>query len=161
MGCSLPRSAAAESCRSSDSSVSVRISVSVSFPSVKVPVLSRTIVVRSPARSSASPFRKRMPRCAPIPVPIITAVGVASPKAHGQAVTRIATKRSIAGVNPAPMRNHHTRNVTTAIPVTIGTNTFVTASAARWMGGLLCCVVWTNWTRRARGGFCLRCVWLP
>ena len=126
------------------------MSVSVNSPRVKVPVLSNTTVDNFPARSSDSVFRKRMPRCAPMPVPTITAVGVASPNAHGHAITNTATNRSIAGVKPSPTKSHHVRNVTKAIPMTTGTNTLATASAMRWMGALLCCVACTSWMRRAR-----------
>ena len=58
---------------------------------VIVPVLSSTTLVMLPAISSASPERMRIPDSAPLPVPTITAVGVASPIAQGQAMTRTAT----------------------------------------------------------------------
>ena len=150
IGCSLPRSAEAASRRRELGALATRapsrkmMSVSVNSPRVKVPVLSRTTVANFPARSSDSVFRKRMPRCAPMPVPTITAVGVASPNAHGHAMTSTATNRSIAGVNPSPTQSHHARNVTKAIPMTTGTNTLATASAMRWMGALLCCVACTS-----------------
>ena len=40
----------------------------------------------------------RIPFSAPIPLPTIKAVGVARPKAHGQAITRTATAAKIARV---------------------------------------------------------------
>ena len=40
----------------------------------------------------------RIPFDAPTPVPTITAVGVASPKAHGHAVTRTETPNMIAKI---------------------------------------------------------------
>ena len=149
IGCSLPRSAEAASCRRNlwcpcPSLSRAMMSVSVNSPCVKVPVLSRTTADNFPARSNDSVFLKRMPRCAPMPVPTITAVGVASPNAHGHAITSTATNRSIAGVNPSPTNTHHARNVAKAIPITTGTNTLATVSAVRWIGALLCCVACTS-----------------
>ena len=45
------------------------------------------------ARSIASALRKSMPGSAPRPVPTMMAVGVARPRAHGQAITSTATRR--------------------------------------------------------------------
>src|SRR5512139_3630397 len=70
---------------------SVKTSVTAGCPLVIVPVLSSTTTPTLPARSSASELRNRMPISAPLPVPTITAVGVASPIAHGQAITSTAT----------------------------------------------------------------------
>src|SRR6266571_3624493 len=47
-------------------------------------------------RSRLSPPRIRMPCSAPLPVPTIMAVGVASPKAHGHATTSTATAATMA-----------------------------------------------------------------
>ena len=60
-------------------------------PLVTVPVLSSTIVSHARVRSSTSGPRIRMPSCAPRPVPTISAVGVASPSAHGHAMISTAT----------------------------------------------------------------------
>lgn len=48
------------------------------------------------ARSNGSPPLIKIPFNAPIPVPTITAVGVASPRAHGQAMhkTDIAQRKA-------------------------------------------------------------------
>ena len=58
-------------------------------PEVNVPVLSNTIVVTLLIFSRISPPLIRIPKEAAIPVPTITAVGVARPRAHGQAITRV------------------------------------------------------------------------
>ena len=54
-------------------------------------------------------------------------VGVARPKAQGQAMIRTATKFSIAkrsaGLGP---KIHHARNVSTATPMTVGTKILAT-----------------------------------
>ncbi len=87
---------------------------------------------------------------APRPVPAITAVGVARPRAHGHAMTSTATMRIIAGVKPAPTPSHHTRRVTVATPITAGTKTAATRSASRWIGALLPCASRTKRTTCAR-----------
>lgn len=91
-GCSELCSRAAAKC-SASAEVRPRTSVSVTcgWPQVSVPVLSRASTVSFSARSSASAFLTRMPARAPWPVPTMIAVGVASPSAHGQAMTSTAT----------------------------------------------------------------------
>ena len=54
-----------------------------------MPVLSNTIVVIPDIFSKTSPPLMSIPYEAATPVPTMTAVGVASPKAHGQAMTRV------------------------------------------------------------------------
>ena len=80
-------------------------------------------------------MRKRIPTSAPLPVPTMIDVGVASPRAHGQAMIRTDTvlsrARLKAGSGPATSQ---TTNVRAASPITTGTNTPVTASARRWIG---------------------------
>lgn len=68
------------------------ISVTFGFPSVIVPVLSKTIASILHATSSGSPHLIRIPFCAHFPVPTIIAVGVASPSAQGHAITMTAEK---------------------------------------------------------------------
>ena len=59
----------------------------------------------------------RMPFSAPSPVPTMTAVGVASPRAHGQAMTRTETKLSSARLKTGSgTRNYQTAKVTRADP---------------------------------------------
>ncbi len=89
-GCSLARSTRAgevDDGRARRTRAPATTSVTVGRPSVSVPVLSKTTVSTRCAISSASPPRMRMPTSAPRPVPTMTAVGVASPIAHGQAMT--------------------------------------------------------------------------
>ena len=61
-----------------------------------MPVLSNTTVVSLPAISSASPPLIRMPFSAPLPVPTMIAVGVARPRAHGQAMISTVTAATMA-----------------------------------------------------------------
>ena len=65
-------------------------------PRVSVPVLSSTSVSSCFAASSAAALRIRMPARAARPTPTISAVGVARPSAHGQAMTSTDT----AGIRP-------------------------------------------------------------
>ena len=69
-----------------------------SFPSVTVPVLSRTTVVIRRVCSRTSGPLIRMPSCAPRPVPTMSAVGVARPSAHGHAMISTATAAENASV---------------------------------------------------------------
>ena len=52
--------------------------------------MSKQIVCTAAASSSTSPPLIRIPCAAPTPPPTITAVGVARPRAHGQAITSTA-----------------------------------------------------------------------
>jgi hypothetical protein len=109
-------------------------------PLVSVPVLSSTIALSLCAVSSVSPPLMKMPISAPRPVPTMMAVGVASPIAHGQAMMSTATSLRSAPVNTGagPSRSHNT-NVTSASPMTAGTNTLATLSASRWIGAFEPC----------------------
>ena len=92
-GCSLPCSRLATS-RISSSSCCPATGITVTsfgLPSVSVPVLSITSVSTFSMISSASAFFTKTPACAPRPVPTIIAIGVANPRAHGQAIIRTAT----------------------------------------------------------------------
>ena len=71
-------------------------SVTRGLPSVIVPVLSSTTASSLCAVSSAAPSRMSTPFSAPLPVPTMIAVGVASPSAQGHAMTSTATKLSSA-----------------------------------------------------------------
>lgn len=59
------------------------------YPEVNVPVLSNTTIVIDDIFSKTSPPLIRIPYVAATPVPTITAVGVASPRAQGQAMTKV------------------------------------------------------------------------
>ncbi len=114
-------------------------------PSVIVPVLSNTTVSIAWLRSSASPPLMSTPSSAPRPVETITAVGTASPMAHGQAMISTVTADTsacrYAGAGPT---SNQTTKVTMAIDSTTGTNTAETRSASRWIGALLPCACWTR-----------------
>ena len=92
------------------------------FPSVRVPVLSTTNVSTSAKRSSASAFLMSMPICAPRPVPTMIDIGVARPRAHGQAMMRTDTAvtkaNAIAGGGP---NSDHATKASTATATTAGT----------------------------------------
>ena len=68
------------------------ILVTSGFPWVSVPVLSKMIAWILHAISSGSPHLTKRPYCAHFPVPTMIAVGVASPNAHGHAITITAAK---------------------------------------------------------------------
>ena len=105
-------------------------SASSIFPSVTVPVLSRTMVeIRRVCSSTSGPL-SRMPSCAPRPVPTISAVGVASPIAQGQAMIRTATPavNAVAVEEPA---SSQPASVASATAMTIGTKIAEMRSASR------------------------------
>mmetsp|Transcript_1433 Transcript_1433/g.3718 ORF Transcript_1433/g.3718 Transcript_1433/m.3718 type:complete len:360 (-) Transcript_1433:1784-2863(-) len=66
------------------------------LPVVSVPVLSSTMAPRADMRSSASPPLMSTPLRAETPVPTMTAVGVARPSVHGQAMTTTEMPKSSA-----------------------------------------------------------------
>ena len=70
---------------------------------VTVPVLSSTIVSMRRVDSRISGPLISSPSCAPRPVPTISAVGVASPRAHGQAMISTATAAVNANVALCPV----------------------------------------------------------
>ena len=74
-------------------------SLIISFPSVRVPVLSNTTVVIWLTFSNMSARLMIMPKEAAIPVPTITAVGVARPSAHGHAITSVDMPKLRAKTN--------------------------------------------------------------
>ncbi len=118
-------------------------------PWVIVPVLSRTTVVTRPARSRAWAFFTRMPIRAPRPAPTMIAVGVARPRAQGQAMMRTDTNAVSAKGNEAPNWRQATK-VITARRITAGTNTAATRSASLCTGALEPCAsrtILTIWAR--------------
>ena len=84
-----------------------------------MPVLSSTTVSTRRVDSSTSGPLMRMPSWAPRPVPTSSAVGVARPSAHGQAMISTATAavNAAARRSPAPSQNP---SVATASTITIG-----------------------------------------
>ena len=114
-------------------------------PVVTVPVLSRTMVSICRVDSRIWGPLIRMPSWAPRPVPTSSAVGVARPRAHGQAMIRTATPavNAVAAVSPVPSQNPR---VPRARAMTTGTNTAEIWSASRWTGAL---PFWASVTSRA------------
>ena len=110
-------------------------STSVIRPVVTVPVLSSTTVSTRRVDSSTSGPWIRMPSWAPRPVPTISAVGVARPSAHGQAMISTATAAVNAVAGPAPVPSQKP-SVPTASAITTGTKTPEIRSASRWTCGL-------------------------
>ena len=115
------------------------------LPVVTVPVLSRTTVSTARVDSRTSGPLMSRPSWAPRPVPTISAVGVASPSAHGQAMMSTATAAVNANValSPVPSQN---ASVATDRAMTTGTKTPEIRSARRWTGAL---PVWASSTSRA------------
>ena len=134
-GCSLLRSRAAATRRSSCSGAPSAATTSVTrgTPSVMVPVLSSTTVPTEQAVSSDSALLMRMPCAAPRPVPTMMAVGVARPSAQGQLMTSTETA-CVSAVAKSREMMVQTMNVMAAMPITMGTNTPATLSARRSMG---------------------------
>ena len=79
--------------------------ISLGLPSVSVPVLSTTSVSAFSRISRASAFLMRTPFSAPLPVPTMMAIGVANPRAHGQAMMSTATALTSACANGASFAN--------------------------------------------------------
>ncbi len=130
-GCSEPNSAVAASRRNSFSSISSfsnTISVTDGFPTVRVPVLSNTIVLTLLAISMCSPPLYKIPFSAPFPAPIINAAGVANPRAQGHAIMMTETNARIEYVNPAFPIKYHPKNTPIAITTMAGTKYFATWS---------------------------------
>ena len=73
-----------------------------------------------------------------MPLPTMIATGVASPSAQGQLTTSTQMPRASANPKLLP-RSSHTIVVTTAIPMTAGTNTAETLSAIRAIGAFVAC----------------------
>ena len=123
-GCSEARSTPATAARrrSSPPSVTGMTSVRAGTPRVRVPVLSRMIVCNLWAVSKASAERIRMPCAAPLPVPTVIDMGVASPRAQGQAMISTDTAATSAKMNTGggPTSTQATK-VHTAITITAGT----------------------------------------
>ena len=71
-------------------------SLTSGFPDVKVPVLSNTTTFIFSIFYKISAFLIKIPNEAASPVPTMTAVGVARPRAQGQAITRVDIPKSNA-----------------------------------------------------------------
>ena len=123
-----------------------RRSASSIRPSVTVPVLSSTIVSTRRVCSRISGPLIRMPICAPRPVPTMSAVGVASPSAQGQAMISTATA-AVNAVRCRRRRRRASRRASAArSTITTGTKIAETRSASRCTGAFPDCA---SSTRRA------------
>ena len=114
------------------------MSVTRGLPWVRVPVLSTTSTLIFSASSSAAPSLIRIPAFAPWPVPTMIAVGVARPRAQGQAITSTATALIKARVK-SPDHPHQPTKVSTAMAQTTGTKIAATWSASRCTGAFEPC----------------------
>ena len=120
-----------------------------------VPVLSMMAFLSLHTRSRTSPSLMRMPSCAPLPMPTMSAVGVARPSAQGHATTITAMAGSRACCNSASgelggTKKNHTQKVMAAMTRMAGTNTAAILSARRWTGALDPCASSTARTMRAK-----------
>ena len=84
-----------------------KTSTTLGTPNVSVPVLSKMTADSLAPLSSASPPLTRTPCEAATPVPTMTAVGVASPRAQGQATTSTAIEKRSAKRNGVWPRGSH------------------------------------------------------
>ena len=97
------------------------MSVTEGFPTVRVPVLSKTTVSTFPARSRYSPPLISTPHCAPMLVPTRSAAGVATPRAHGHAITTTETNASTEKSRPMWPKRYQDSAATAAAAMTTGT----------------------------------------
>src|SRR3712207_3552956 len=117
-------------------------------PSVSVPVLSRTTASTRETFSRVAASLIRMLCLAPMPVPTATAVGVARPRASGQAITTAENADVIGVMAAAPPKKNQARKVTTPEPTARITRYSAPRSASRWPGALefcACCTRSTIW----------------
>ncbi|VVB99371.1 Uncharacterised protein [uncultured archaeon] len=97
------------------------MSVTRGLPSVIVPVLSKMTAFILCICSSASASFIRMPFCAPMPVPTMIAVGVASPNAQGQAITSTETANISESAKGCAAAKYQKPNVASESSITTGT----------------------------------------
>ena len=113
-------------------------SVSCGFPSVNVPVLSNIATEILFSSSIASPPLNITPFDAPLLIPTIIAVGVARPRAHGQATTSTATAGIIAALTtPCAITKYQTRKVDRATIMTAYAKYPAILSTNFWRMGFL------------------------
>src|SRR5690554_1138554 len=150
-GCSDCFSIASKTAASFSAPGTQRMSLTRGRPSVMVPVLSSTTAVMRRARSRLSASLISMPFSAALPTPTIMAVGVASPKAQGQAITSTVTMASRPCTTPLlPPHRSQAPKVRTAMPSTTGTKTAAILSTSFCTGALLpwasrtVCMIWAS-----------------
>ena len=120
-------------------------SVTSGRPSVSVPVLSSTTTSTRTAVSRLSASFIRMPFSAPLPIPSMMAVGVASPRAQGQAMMSTVTSASRPCENPfSGSSSTHAANETRAMPMITGTKIPAMRSTSFCTGALLPCASCTS-----------------
>ena len=96
--------------------------------------MSKTTVADFAQFSNAVPFFISSPRAAPLPIPAISAIGVARPSAQGQAATMTDSAQLNAVANAAPEISHKT-SVSSDSEKIIQVNTPATLSANAAIGG--------------------------
>ena len=122
-------------------------SITSGAPLVIVPVLSTTIVSASASSSRDAASLMRMPRCAAAPTAVTIDIGVASPSAHGHAITSTVTNAVSPSTGlPSTLQMMSARN---AIASTVGVKTEEIRSTSASMGALLPCASSTICTIRA------------
>ena len=102
-------------------------------PSVMVPVLSKRTVPTELVLSRISAFRMRSPAWAPFPEDTMMATGVASPRAHGQAMTRTETAK-LKDVSKSPVAMIQPEKTRRLRRMTAGTKYREMRSARREIG---------------------------
>jgi hypothetical protein len=122
------------------------ISTTSGWPSVSVPVLSKTTTVSLVAFSSAAAFLNRMPFIAPRPVPTMIAIGVASPSASGQAMTKTVMVSVRANSSGWPRTQNHTAKVASPTTMAMSTSHCEAWSASNWPGAFEFCASCTSLT---------------
>ena len=123
-------------------------------PAVSVPVLSSTIALTRCADSRICGPAMSAPIFAARPEPTISAVGVASPSAHGQATTSTVIALVSAASSGLP-RASRTANVPVAMAIIAGTNTAEMRSASACTGAFPDCA------RLSKRPICARVVSAP
>ncbi len=104
-----------------------------------------------PEASRASGPLMRMPSWPPRPTPTMSAVGVASPRAHGHAMISTDRAAENAGRGPAWATNSQPSRVSSEITSTAGTNTDTTRSTSVCTAALRACACsasaasWASW----------------
>ena len=135
-GCSLLFSIELAIFINSFSSISEIISVTCGLPSVMVPVLSSKIVSTLWRFSKLSAFLNKSPNWALFPVATIIAIGVASPKAHGQEITKTEIAKFKENSKPYP-KIIQTTKVIKEIIITVGTKIAEILSASFAIGAFV------------------------
>lgn len=107
----------------------MKIHQQTGLPSVIVPVLSKAATLILPEFSKVSPFLIKIPYSAALPIPTVTAVGVAKPKAQGHAITRTEINVVRANKRLEPATKYQPIKESIAIVKITGMKYFTTLSA--------------------------------